>query len=197
MAVAEVQRTADPILAAALNGQPSAVDRPSVPFDLTDQDGRQVSLASLRGKVVLLTFLDPVCVSDCPLVAQQFRAADQLLGSKASDVALVAIVANPDYRSLAYTRAFDRQESLTRLPNWYFLTGSLRQLTTAWHEYYVTAELNGPGAMVLHPDIAYVIDASGEERIELNLDPGPATASSQSSFAAELAQAAEQVMGSR
>ena len=197
MAVAEVQRTADPILATALNGQPAVVDRPSVPFDLTDQNGRQVSLASLRGKVVLLTFLDPVCVTDCPLVAQQFRAADQLLGSKARDVALVAIVANPDYRSLAYTRAFDRQESLTRLPNWHFLTGSLSQLTTAWHEYYVTAELNGPGAMVLHPDVAYVIDGTGEERLELNLDPGPATASSQSSFAAELAQAAEQVMGSR
>ncbi len=82
MAVAEVQRTADPILATALNGQPTVVDRPSVPFDLTDQNGRQVSLASLRGKVVLLTFLDPVCVSDCPLVAQQFRAADQLLGSQ-------------------------------------------------------------------------------------------------------------------
>ena len=45
---------------------------------------------------MLLTFLDPVCVSDCPLVAQQFRAADQLLGSKARNVALVAIVANPD-----------------------------------------------------------------------------------------------------
>ena len=197
MAVAEVQRTADPILATALNGQPTVMDRPSVPFDLTDQNGRQVTLASLRGKVVLLTFLDPVCVTDCPLVAQQFRAADQLLGSKARNVALVAIVANPDYRSRAYTRAFDRQESLTRLPNWHFLTGSLPQLTTAWHEYYVTAELNGPGAMVLHPDVAYVIDASGEERLELNLDPGPATASSQSSFAAELAQAAEQVMGSR
>jgi cytochrome oxidase Cu insertion factor (SCO1/SenC/PrrC family) len=197
MAVAEVQRTADPILATSLNGEPSVVDRPSVPFDLTDQHGRQVTLAGLRGKVVLLTFLDPVCVSDCPLVAQQFRAADQMLGSKAGDVALVAIVANPVYRSLAYTRAFDREESLTGLRNWYFLTGSLPQLTTAWHEYYVTAELNGPGAMVLHPDVAYVIDRSGQERLELNLDPGPGTASSQSSFAAELAQAARQVLGSK
>src|SRR6202042_247266 len=97
--------------------------------DLTDQDGRQVSLAGLRGKVVLLTFLDPVCTSDCPLVAQQFRAADRMLGSRARNVALVAIVANPLYRSPDYTRAFDRQELLTRVPNWYFLTGSLAQLS--------------------------------------------------------------------
>jgi cytochrome oxidase Cu insertion factor (SCO1/SenC/PrrC family) len=194
LAVAETQRTASPIIASALNGPPSTLDTPAAPFSLTDQDGRQVSLASLRGRVVLLTFLDPVCTSDCPLLAQEFRAADQILGSQARRVALVAVVANPVYRSIAYTRAFDRQERLTGLRNWYFLTGSLKQLAQTWTAYYVTAQLNGPGAMALHPDLAYVIDASGNTRTELNLDPGPGTASSESSFAAELAQAAERVM---
>ena len=52
-------------------------------FALTDQDGQPVSLASLRGKVVLLTFLDPVCTADCPLIAQEFRAADLMLGAAA------------------------------------------------------------------------------------------------------------------
>jgi cytochrome oxidase Cu insertion factor (SCO1/SenC/PrrC family) len=194
LAVAETQRTASPIIASALNGPPSTLDTPAAPFTLTDQDGRQVSLASLHGKVVLLTFLDPVCTSDCPLLAQEFRAADQILGGQAGRVALVAVVANPVYRSIAYTRAFDRQERLTGLRNWYFLTGSLRQLSQTWTAYYVTAQLNGPGAMALHPDLAYVIDARGNTRTELNLDPGPGSASSQSSFAAELAQAAEQAM---
>jgi len=194
LAVAETQRTASPIIASALNGPPSTLDTPAAPFSLTDQDGRQVSLAGLRGRVVLLTFLDPVCISDCPLLAQEFRAADQILGSQARRVALVAVVANPVYRSIAYTRAFDRQERLTGLRNWYFLTGSLKQLAQTWTAYYVTAQLNGPGAMALHPDLAYVIDASGNTRTELNLDPGPGTASSESSFAAELAQAAERVM---
>jgi cytochrome oxidase Cu insertion factor (SCO1/SenC/PrrC family) len=195
MAVAEVQRTASPIIATALNGTPDALNFRAAPFDLTDQRGRQVSLASLHGKVVLLTFLDPVCTSDCPLIAQEFRQADQILGARSGRVALVAIVANPLYRSLAYTRAFDRQELLTGLPNWYFLTGSQQQLSLAWKDYYVTAQLNGPGAMVLHPDLAYVIDGRGQARTELNLDPGPGSASSQSSFAVELAQAAERLMG--
>jgi cytochrome oxidase Cu insertion factor (SCO1/SenC/PrrC family) len=194
LAVAETQRTASPIIASALNGPPTTLDTPAAPFSLTDQDGRPVSLASLRGRVVLLTFLDPVCTSDCPLLAQEFRAADQILGGQASRVALVAVVANPVYRSVAYTRAFDRQERLTGLRNWYFLTGSLQQLAQTWTAYYVTAQLNGPGAMALHPDLAYVIDASGNTRTELNLDPGPGTATSESSFAAELAQAAQRVM---
>ena len=63
--------------------------------------------------MVLLTFLDPVCTSDCPLIAQEFRASDQMLGRAAGDVELVAIVANPIYLSVAYTRAFDQQERLT------------------------------------------------------------------------------------
>ncbi len=195
LAVAETQRTASPIIASALNGPPSTLDTPAAPFSLTDQDGRQISLASLHGKVVLLTFLDPVCTSDCPLLAQEFRAAGQILSGQAGRVALVAVVANPVYRSIAYTRAFDRQERLAGLPNWYFLTGSLQQLSQTWTAYYVTAQLNGPGAMALHPDLAYVIDGRGNTRTELNLDPGPGTASSESSFAAELAQAAEQAMG--
>jgi cytochrome oxidase Cu insertion factor (SCO1/SenC/PrrC family) len=195
MGLAEASRTADPIIATALNGQATSLDTPAAPFDLTDQAGRPVTLASLRGKVILLTFLDPVCTNDCPLIAQEFRQVDQVLGSQSADVALVAIVANPLYRSVAYTRTFDRQERLTSVPNWLFLTGSLAQLRQAWKDYYVTAQLNGPGAMVLHPDLAYVIDRRGVARTELNVDPGPGTVSSESSFAVELAHAAEQAMG--
>jgi cytochrome oxidase Cu insertion factor (SCO1/SenC/PrrC family) len=194
MALAEASRTADPIIATALNGSAETLNFRAAGFSLTDQYGRPVSLGDLHGKVVLLTFLDPVCTSDCPLIAQEFRQADQVLGARASHVELVAIVANPLYRSVDYTQAFDRQELLTGLPNWLFLTGSLPQLTHAWKGYYVTAQLNGPGAMALHPDIAYVINADGVARTELNMDPGPGSASSESSFAVELADAAEHAM---
>jgi cytochrome oxidase Cu insertion factor (SCO1/SenC/PrrC family) len=196
MALAEANRTADPIIATALNGSAETLNFRAAAFTLTDQFGRPVSLASLHGKVVLMTFLDPVCTSDCPLIAQEFRQADQVLGGRARQVELVAIVANPLYRSIAYTQAFDHQELLTGLPNWLFLTGSLPQLSHTWKDYYVTAQLNGPGAMALHPDVAYVIDADGVVRTELNMDPGPGSASSESSFAVELANSAEQVMGS-
>jgi cytochrome oxidase Cu insertion factor (SCO1/SenC/PrrC family) len=194
MAAAAANRSADPVIAQAIDGSAAALNFPAPGFQLTDQDGRAVSLAGLRGKVVLLTFLDPVCTSDCPLIAQEFRAADQLLGAKRRDVVLVAVAANPVYYTTAYTRAFNRQEGLTHLPNWKFLSGPLSELKRVWHDYYFTAQIVPAGGMVLHGDIAYVIDAAGRTRTELNFDPGPGTAASQSSFAAELADAAIKAM---
>jgi len=193
MAMAQTNRSADPIIAEAVDGDAAPLDYTAPAFQLTDQDGRPASLAGLRGKVVLLTFLDPVCTSDCPLIAQEFRASDQILGNAAGDVELVAIVANPIYLSAAYTRAFDQQEGLTALPNWLYLTGTLGQLQQAWRNYSVAADLLPAGGMIAHSDVAFVIDASGHIRSELNFDPGPGTSSTQSSFAAELANAAERV----
>lgn len=194
MVAASANPNADPIIAEAIAGSSAPLDSPAPGFRLTDQRGMPVTLASLRGKAVLLTFLDPVCTTDCPIIAQEFREADELLGGNSRRVALVAIVANPTYRSTAFTQAFDRQERLTELPNWLYLTGTLPQLTQVWRDYGEMV-LNLPaGAMAAHNDIAFVIDAAGRIRRELNSDPGPGTASSKSSFAVVLANAAEQVL---
>ena len=193
MALAQTSRTADPIIAQAIDGNAAPLDFRAPAFALTDQYGRPASLAGLHGKVILLTFLDPVCTSDCPVIAQEFRQADQMLGAAARDVELVAIVANPMYRSVGYTRAFDRQERLTGLPNWLFLTGSLAQLRQAWQDYAIGTQVLPAGRMIGHNDVAFVIDAGGNTRTELSFDPGPGTASTESSFAAELTNAAQRV----
>jgi len=194
MALAQANPNADPIIAQAIDGDSAPLNFAAPPFALTDQDGRQVSLASLHGKVVLLTFLDPVCTSDCPLIAQEFRQADQVLGARSRGVELVAIVANPLYHTVAYTRAFDEQERMTTLPNWLYLTGSLAQLQQVWKNYAIAAQILPGGGMIAHSDVAYAIDAHGRTRTELDFDPGPGTASSESSFAVELSQAAENIM---
>jgi cytochrome oxidase Cu insertion factor (SCO1/SenC/PrrC family) len=196
LAAAQASSTADPIIAQAIDGSAAPLDYQAPSFTLTDQDGRTVSLASLRGKTVLLTFLDPVCTSDCPLIAQEFRDADHVLGSASRNVELVAIAANPVYHSVTDIRAFDSQEGLSHVSNWLFLTGSLPQLEQAWKNYSVAAEILPAGGMVAHSDVAYVIDTTGQTRRELNFDPGPGTTSSISSFAAELASQAQQVMSS-
>ena len=124
-----------------------------------------MSLASLRGKVVLLTFLDPVCTTDCPLIAQEFRAAGQLLGPASRKVELVAVVANPVYHQVTDTQAFDRAEQLNQVPNWRYLTGSVPQLQQVWKDYGVSpAEILPAGVMIGHQDIAYVIDQAGHVR---------------------------------
>jgi len=196
MALAQANRNASPIIAQAIDGDAAPMDSRAPAFTLTDQNGKQVSLASLRGKVVLLTFLDPVCTSDCPEIAQEFKGVDQVLGARARHVELVAIVANPLYHSIAYTKAFDADQRLTNVPNWLYLTGSLAQLQQAWKNYAIAAQILPAGGMIAHTDVAYVIDSSGYTRNELDFDPGPGTTSSESSFAVELTNAAEHFLRS-
>jgi cytochrome oxidase Cu insertion factor (SCO1/SenC/PrrC family) len=194
MAAAQASRNADPILAESIAGSAAPLNFPAKGFALTDQHGQTVSLASLRGKVVLLTFLDPVCTTDCPLIAQEFRAAARLLGAASKQVELVAIVTNPIYHQVADTVAFDRQEHLAQVPNWRYLTGSVPQLRQVWRNYGISAEILPAGSMIGHQDVAYIIDAAGRVRQELNTDPGPGTTATKSSFAVLLADAARQAL---
>jgi cytochrome oxidase Cu insertion factor (SCO1/SenC/PrrC family) len=195
MAVASTNPNADPIIAQAIDGSPGVDNFPAPNFRLVDQDGATVSLQSLRGKAVGLTFLDPVCVSDCPLIAQEFRLADTLLGSSARRVELLAVVANPLYRSRDYLVAFDDQERLEHLANWDYLTGSAAELRRVWNSFGVQVEYAPGGAMIAHSDIAYVIDPNGHTRYILNSDPGPGTQASKSSFAVVLADELRKVLG--
>ena len=82
MTLAAANPNADPIISEATNGTPNVIDSPAPPFSLIDQHGNPVSLSSLRGHTVALTFLDPVCTSDCPLIAQEFHQADERLGTR-------------------------------------------------------------------------------------------------------------------
>jgi cytochrome oxidase Cu insertion factor (SCO1/SenC/PrrC family) len=196
MAASAANRTADPILAEAIGGNSVPLDVPAPGFQLTDQNGQPVSLAALRGKVVLMTFLDPVCTTDCPIIGAEMKEAGALLGPADKNVELVAVVANPTYRSAAFTQAFDREEGLNTVPNWLYLTGSLSQLSQVWQHYGITVENLPAGAMSAHNDLAVVIDRTGQIREEIDADPGPGTASTQSSFSVLLSQYAHQALAS-
>jgi cytochrome oxidase Cu insertion factor (SCO1/SenC/PrrC family) len=195
MAAAQASPVADTVLAQAIDGSSAPLNFTASGFSLTSQHGRPVSLRSLRGKVVLLTFLDPVCTSDCPLIAQEFKQAGRLLGAADQHVELVAIVANPVDYQLGYTRAFDQQEGMAGVRNWLFLTGSLPQLEKVWRAYGIAADIEPAGAMIGHSEIAFAIDARGRVRQEMGFDPGPGTAATESSFAAELTGMAHQLLG--
>jgi cytochrome oxidase Cu insertion factor (SCO1/SenC/PrrC family) len=193
MASASINPHADPILAVAVDGTPNTVDLPAPGFSLVDQEDRPVSLSDLHGQTVALTFLDPVCTSDCPLIAQEFRAANSLLGADASRVMFVAVVANQIYRSTAFTDAFDRQEGLDHMRNWLFLTGPLPALERVWEHYGIVADVAPAGAMAAHSELAYLIDDRGDTREVLSTEPGTGSASS-SSFSVYLATALERVI---
>ena len=196
MAVAQASPNADPILARSIAGPAVPVDYPAPGFALTDQYGRTVTLASLRGKVVLLSFFDPVCSAGCPPIGPEFRRAATLLGGSAHQVELVGIVLSPVPRPVSTLRAFDRREGLDQVPGWRYLTGTLSQLHQVWHGYGITAQ-DLTGAAALHTEEAYVIDAAGRVRQKFSTSPGPGTAAIRSSFAVLFANAARQALSGR
>jgi cytochrome oxidase Cu insertion factor (SCO1/SenC/PrrC family) len=195
MAAAQASPVADTILAQSIDGSSAPLDYPAPGFSLTDQHGQTVTLASLHGKVVLLTFLDDTCSVDCPLIAQEFRQAGQQLAADTRQVELVAVDYNPINTQVSYIQAFDRQEGLDGVPNWLYLTGTRAQLQQVWHEYALPMEILPAGSMIGHGEFAYILDRAGHVRRQLDFDPGPGTTSTKSSFAAELTDAAQQLLG--
>lgn len=172
MALASIDSRPDAILTEALNGTPLHTDFPEFPVSLVDQHGQRVTLASLRGHVVVLTFLDPVCTTDCPLIGQQLAAADRAVKGTSPAVDFVAIDANPEFRTTADLRAYDAAQHLTGLANWYYLTGTIGELGIVWQDYAADVESLPAGSMVAHDDLVDVISPMGDVRSTFRADPG-------------------------
>jgi cytochrome oxidase Cu insertion factor (SCO1/SenC/PrrC family) len=196
LAAASLSPHADPLIARSIAGAPYQVNRPAPDFHLVSQSGQPVSLASLRGTVTLLTFLDPRCTDDCP-VATELKEASALLGSSAPQVRLVAIAASQRHFGAADTQALTRAQGLDTVPNWLFLTGSAAQLQATWGKYGIFVSHMAPGASSVMTDMVFVIDKNGQIRQEIRDNPGPGTVSTRSSFAMLLADAARQTLSLR
>jgi cytochrome oxidase Cu insertion factor (SCO1/SenC/PrrC family) len=195
MVAASVDSRTDTDLAIAANGVPQPTSSPAPNFHLVDQRDQPVSLASLRGYTVAMTFLDPVCTTDCPAIAQEFKAASAMLGSSARHVRFVAIAANPQYHSVTALDDFDREEGLASQSNWLYLTGSTSTLASVLNAYGVAVVNGVAGSMTIHADLAYVINSRGVTRWILNPDPGSGGAE-QASFSNLLVSEIDQVMHS-
>ncbi|WP_054971275.1 SCO family protein [Alicyclobacillus ferrooxydans] len=161
--MAATQSSGSLIQQEAANSAVTPVNQPLPNLTLTNQYGNQVSLASYRGKAVVLTFLDPVCYQDCPILAQEMKQADQLLGPYANKVQMVAIAANPLFHSVKDVQRFDAQENMNGLSNWSFLTSNnLSTLKNAWHRLYEYVSVPSLG-MVDHAENMYFVSPSGQE----------------------------------
>jgi len=138
-------------------------------FTLTDGvTGRAITLSSLRGNAVALTFLYTHCPDVCPLTASQFRAAQQRLGTDAARVRFVAVSVDPQGDTPDTVRAFSKAHDLSG--NWHYLIGPRAQLAAVWSAYGVGAFDAGTGGAVQHNDAIYLIDRDGRERALVHSD---------------------------
>jgi cytochrome oxidase Cu insertion factor (SCO1/SenC/PrrC family) len=138
--------------------------RPAPGFTLTDQDGRILSLSSLRGKVVVLEFMDPHCTDICPIVSQEYVDAYRDLGPLAGKVVFAAVNVNQYHAKVADMMAYSREQQLTTVPGWHFFTGPVPDLRKVWDGYDIAVQAPSPDADIVHTSAVYFIDPAGRER---------------------------------
>jgi cytochrome oxidase Cu insertion factor (SCO1/SenC/PrrC family) len=159
------------------SGTPPASDAPSATwaagavrapgFRLADQNGRPVSLAALRGRPVIITFIDPLCRDYCPIEAQQLNDVVRSLPAS-SRPAIVAVSVNVYGNARANLLLDARKWRL--VPQWRWGVGGDTQLAAVWQRYHVgvlvtTKKVAGVTVHnVAHTEAAYLIDRSGYER---------------------------------
>lgn len=132
-------------------------NRPAANFRLWDQFGRLITLSGLRGKTVVLAFIDSRCTTVCPLTAQTLVDAMRLLGPAANRVQLVAVNSNPVATSVTDVRRWSILHGM--LHRWLFLTGPVTQLRPIWQAYGIQADVIR--GQVTHTPGIYVIDPHG------------------------------------
>ncbi|WP_372789862.1 SCO family protein [Paraconexibacter sp.] len=132
-------------------------DVPPMDFRLRDQDGRVASLASLRGNVIVLTFLYTSCEDTCPVAAQQIRGALDDLGH---DVPALAISVDPANDTPAQARRFLLKQRLTG-GRMRFLLGDRSTLAPIWKAYGIAPQKDAFD----HSARVVLIDPRGRQRV--------------------------------
>ena len=125
-------------------------------FTLTDQDGKRISMRSLRGSPVIVTFLYTTCEETCPTQAMQVRGAFEELGE---DVPAVAVAVDPPRDTPARARAFLSEQRMTGRMS--FAIGTRPELERVWRGFAVQPQredLEHTGRFVL-------VDAKGFQRV--------------------------------
>ncbi len=144
---------------------PGALRAPG--FRLTDQHGAPVSLAALRGRPVIITFIDPLCRDFCPLEAQHLNDVATAF-AQGSKPAIVAVSVNVYGNAHSILRQDARKWAL--VPEWRWAIGTPGALGRVWKAYHVevvarTKTVAGVKVHTIgHTEAAYVIDAKGYER---------------------------------
>ncbi len=128
---------------------PAGIQMPA--FSLRDYRGGTVSSRSLRGRVVLVTFLDTKCKSKCPIIAGELGSAVRLLTPpERRQISPLALTVNPRTDTPASVRAFLRRHQALGLD---FLIGTTKQLRPIWHAFGVVAAAETGNADVHSSDV--------------------------------------------
>lgn len=101
---------------------------------LVDQNGTPISLADEKGHVVLVAFMDPLCVNLCPILGRDIVAVEQALPKTIKPVLLIVSVM-PD-RTATDVKTFIKTNLTAQWdPGWHWLLGPDAALKITWLQW--------------------------------------------------------------
>jgi protein SCO1/2 len=133
--------------------------KPAPPLALHNFTGQSVSLAGLRGRAVLVTFVYTHCPDVCPIIVSNLAAAQRGLGAEARRVKILAVTVDPKRDTPPVIRTYLRaRDALGRMD---YLLGSTSQLHRTWKDWDVGVSTGTDKLTNGHSSITYGITASG------------------------------------
>jgi protein SCO1/2 len=135
---------------------------PMPAFELSDViTGEGISPADVRGKVVLVTFIDTDCTDQCPLLASAMGDALRLLpGNVPQQTTALAISVNPLVDTRRSVRRFLRERHAEALK---YLVGPVAEMKPVWKSFGVVsayetgdADTHSADVRVFDPDGIWV-----------------------------------------
>jgi protein SCO1/2 len=135
--------------------------QPVPDFSLTDQDGRTVTSASLRGEPVVFAFIYSTCRDTCPAQVQTIRGALDDLGH---DVRVIGVSVDPANDTPKRAESFLLKQGMTGRMD--FLLGTREQLAPVWRGFAVRPQQQN----LEHSAHTVLVDARGVQRIGFPYD---------------------------
>ena len=133
-----VAARAEPGKAAAPAASSPADGLPEV--SLTDQNGRAISLSSLKGKPALVAFIHTSCEGPCELITAEMKSVARSLGPGfRSEVTMVSITTDPEEDGSRELLAYAKAQGVDA-DGWVFLTGTPAEIRSLLSLYKVSAE---------------------------------------------------------
>jgi len=134
-------------------------------FVLTDQDGREVALADLGGKVVVVSFVFTRCADICPVAIYKLVWIQDELGARfGRDVGFVTITIDPEHDTAPVLAEYADQVGADPA-GWRFLTGPEKRIREITRRYGVYAKPDETGS-VNHILLTSLVDRDGVIRLQ-------------------------------
>ncbi len=137
---------------------------------LTDQNGHEISLESLRGKVVLITGVYATCSTACPQILQTMkRVVDALPEARRENFVALAISLDPENDSSWMMRAI--AESYFPQSRFHYLNGNVKTVRAILEHMGFSAVRNEETGTIDHANLFILVDADGRIAYRFGLDP--------------------------